>query len=216
MTIKAIESTATDSETSSTLEIDAPESVKQEIGEFLVEQILASTAEAKSPVAGYGKFPALSKLYKTKKEEAGRSGVPNLDFDGDMLSALDYEITDEGLKIGVFGDQAPKADGHNNLSGESQLPLRRFLPDVGEGFKKEISAEIEAILAERAAAEAVEELDTTEIEEALDTVDSKESFFSVLTDLTGIEEEYLLKGAVIANPSLLKAVTAMGLRKYLK
>lgn len=216
MTIKAIEATATDSETSSTLEIDAPDEVKQEIGEFLVEQILASTAESTSPVAGYGKFPALSKLYKAKKEADGRAGVPNLDYEGDMLNSLDYEITDDGLKIGIFGDQAPKADGHNNFSGESSLPLRRFLPDAGETFKKEISAEIEAILAERAAAEAVQELDTSEIEDALDTVETKEDFFNVLTDLTGIEEEYLLKGAVMANPSLLKAVTAMGLRKYLK
>lgn len=216
MTIKAIESTATGSETSTTLEIDAPNSVKEEIGEYLVEQILAATAESTSPVAGYGKFPALSKLYKAKKEEAGRSGVPNLDFDGDMLGALSYEITDEGLKIGVFGDQAPKADGHNNLSGESMLPLRRFLPDAGESFKKEINSEIEAILAEKAVAEVVEDLDVEEIEEALETVETREDFFSALIDLTGVEEEYLLKGAVMANPSLLKVVTSMGLKKYLK
>jgi hypothetical protein len=216
MTIKAVESTATGGETSTTLEIDAPDSVKEEIGEYLVEQILAATAESTSPVAGYGKFPALSKLYKAKKEEEGRSGVPNLDFDGDMLSALDYEITDEGLKIGVFGDQAPKADGHNNLSGESMLPLRRFLPDAGESFKKDINSEIEAILAEKAVAEVFDDLDTEEIEEALEAVETRDDFFAALIDLTGVEEEYLLKGAVMANPSLLKVVTSMGLKKYLK
>lgn len=216
MTIKAIESTATDSETSSTLEIDAPDSVKQEIGEFLVEQILAKTSESESPISGYGKFPALSKLYKTKKEESGRAGVPNLDYEGDMLSALDYEITDEGIKIGVFGDQAPKADGHNNFSGASSLPLRRFLPDVGEGFKKDISSEIEAILAERKVDETVDTFDTEEIEDALSIVETKEEFFSILKDLTDIDEEYLLAGAVMANPTLLKVVTKLGLRKYLK
>lgn len=216
MTIKAIESTATDSETSSTLEVDAPDSVKQEIGEFLVEQILAKTAETTSPIAGYGKFPALSKLYKAKKEEEGRAGIPNLDFEGDMLSALDYEITDEGLKIGIFGDQAPKADGHNNFSGASTLPLRRFLPDVGEEFKKDISSEIEAILAEKAVEDSVQGLDEEDLQDALDTVETREDFYSVLTDLTGVEEEYLLKGAIMANPSLLRLVTSMGFKKYLK
>jgi len=216
MTIKAIDSTANGGETSTTLEIDAPDSVKEEIGEYLVEQILAATAESTSPVAGYGKFPSLSKKYKELKEEAGRAGVPNLDFEGDMLSALNYEITDEGLKIGIFGDQAPKADGHNNLSGESMLPLRRFLPDTGESFRKDINSEIEAILAEKAVEEAVDDLDTEEIQEALDSVETREDFFAALTDLTGVEEEYMLKGAVMANPSLLKIVTAMGLKRYLK
>lgn len=216
MTIKAIESTATDSETSSTLEIDAPESVKQEIGEFLVEQILASTAESTSPIQGHGKFEKLDPKYAKFKESEGRSPVPNLDFEGDMLSALDYEITDEGLKIGIFGNQAPKADGHNNFSGLSKLPPRRFLPDVGESFRKDINSEIEAILAERKVDETMDTFDDAEIEDALSVVESKEEFFSILKDLTDIDEEYLLAGAIMANPTLLKVVTKLGLRKYLK
>ena len=216
MTIKASESTVTDSEISSTIEIDAPTEVKEEIGEYLVEQILASTAESKSPVAGYGKFPALSKDYKAEKEESGRAGVPNLDFEGDMLSALSFEITEEGIKIGIFGDQAPKADGHNNFSGQSQLPLRRFLPDAGEGFRKEIDAEIQSILADKAVEAAADDLDEAEIEEALDVVDTKEDFFSVLKDLTGVEEDYLVKSAVLATPKLLNKIKAMGLVKYLR
>lgn len=216
MTIKASESTVTDSEISSTLEIDAPADVKEEIGEYLVEQILASTAESKSPIAGYGKFPALSKQYKEEKEESGRAGVPNLDFDGDMLSSLTYEVTEEGIKIGIFGDQAPKADGHNNFSGESSLPLRRFLPDAGESFRKEIDAEVEAILADKAVEAAAEDLDEQEIEEALDVVETKEDFYSVLTDLTGVEEPYLVKSAVLATPKLLDKIKAMGLAKFLR
>lgn len=216
MTIKAIDASATDSETSTTLEIDAPDSVKEEIGEYLVEQILAATAESKSPVAGYGKFPSLSKEYKKFKEESGRSGVPNLDFEGDMLSALDYEITDDGLKIGVFGDQAPKADGHNNLSGASSLPLRRFLPDIGESFKKDIDAEIEAILSERKVEEATSDVGDEFIEDALDEVSSKEEFFDALMAITGVEEEYLLKAAILTDTRLLKKIKAAGLAKYLQ
>jgi hypothetical protein len=215
MTIKAVEATANDGETSTTLEIDAPDDVKQEIGEYLVEQILAYTAESKSPVAGYGKFPSLSKKYKEKKEESGRSGVPNLDFDGDMLGALDFEVTEDGIKIGVFGDQAPKADGHNNLSGQSELPLRRFLPDAGEAFNKNIDAEIEAILAERAVKESVEDVPEF-VDEALEVIDSREELFSFLTDLTGIQEEYLLRSAVLTNKTLFNKIKAAGLAGYLK
>jgi hypothetical protein len=215
MAIKAIETTANDSETSTTLEIDAPDDVKEEIGEYLVEQILAYTADSKSPVSGYGNFPSLSKKYKELKEESGRAGVPNLDFEGDMLGSLDYEITEDGLKIGVFGDQAPKADGHNNLSGQSELPLRRFLPDSGEAFKRDINTEIEAILTERAVKESVEEVPEF-VDEALEVIDSREEFFSFLTDLTGIEEEYLLKAAVLTNTPLLNKIKAAGLARYLK
>lgn len=213
--MKSSDSTVSDSEISSLLEIDAPDNVKEEIGEYLVEQILASTAESKSPVAGYGRFPALSKLYKEKKEESGRSGVPNLDYDGDMLSSLDYELTEDGIKIGVFGDQAPKADGHNNFSGDSQLPMRRFLPDVGEEFRKDITAEIEAILNERKVDEAVDDL-PDEIDEALEVVETRDEFFSFLTDITGVEEEYLLVSAAKANPKLMTKIKAAGLLKYLK
>lgn len=216
MAIKVVDSTVNAGELSATLEIDAPNDTKEQIGEYLVEQILAATAESKSPVAGYGKFPALSAKYKEKKEESGRSGVPNLDYEGDMLGELNYEITDEGIKIGIFGEQAPKADGHNNFSGESQLPLRRFIPDVGEDFNKSISFEIEAILAESAVADVVNDLPIDEITAELETVETKSDFFSVLTDLTGIEDERALKNAVLTSPKLLSKVKELGLARYLK
>lgn len=215
-TIKAVESTATDSELSSSLEIDAPDSVKENIGEYLVEQILASTSESKSPVAGYGSFKQLSKKYKEKKEESGREGVPNLDYEGDMLGSLGYELTEDGIKIGIFGNQAPKADGHNNFSGDSELPLRRFLPDVGESFRKDIDQEIALMIADKAAENAAEDLDESEIEEALEVVQSRDDFYAMLSDLTGIEENYLIKSAVLSTPKLFNKIKEMGLTKYLR
>lgn len=216
MPIKAFEVTTTDDETSTTFEIEAPDDVKEMIGEYLVEQILAHNAQSKSPVSGHGRYPALSKLYKQTKEESGRPGVPNLDFEGDMNAELDYRITDEGLKIGVFGDSAPKADGHNNLSGRSELPLRRFLPDVGEHFKRDIDSEIEKMLAEARADEQLKKLSSADIRAELDGIESRGEFYEVMSDLLGIDEEYLIRGAVLANPRLRKLIEAEGLLGFLR
>lgn len=216
MDIKASESFATGDKTSSLLEIDAPDDVKREIGEYLIEQILASTSEQRSPIAGYGRFAPLSKKYKEKKEESGRSGVPNLDFDGDMLGSLEYELTEEGIEIGVFGSEAPKADGHNDFSGASELPLRRFLPDVGESFRKDISQEIEAIITEKALKTSSDEIDTETLDAAFETIESRAEFFDALSELTGIEERYLLKSAALSNPKIMRKIREYGLEDYLK
>jgi hypothetical protein len=56
-----------------------------------------------------------------------------------MLGSLDYKTDGaDRLEIGVFGSDAPKADGHNNLSGDSNLPLRRFIPDEGDVYDSAI------------------------------------------------------------------------------
>jgi len=215
MPLKAVDVTASDSETSTTFDIDAPDEVKEEIGEYLVEQILAHNAESKSPVSGYGKYKALSPAYRLEKEESGRAGEPNLDFYGDMNSALDFELTEDGIKVGVFGDQAPKADGHNNLSGLSKLPTRRFLPDIGEGFKRDIDQEIETIIAENAVKASLDEFENADLEYEFSAIESREEFYDLLTSLTGIEEEFLLRGAVRSSPRLLKLIRSKGLAGYL-
>jgi hypothetical protein len=48
----------------------------------------------------------------------------------------------------VLSSDSDKADGHNNHSGESELPIRRFIPKAedGETYKREILSEINAIL----------------------------------------------------------------------
>lgn len=122
------------------------------IGEFLVDEINASLASAQSPVSGES-FPSLSKDYAKEKRKAGFRGVPDLERSGSMKDALEFRETKNGIEIGFFGDRtnAPKADGHNNFSGDSELPQRRFLPAEGQKFKRAIEQEIENILNEKMA-----------------------------------------------------------------
>lgn len=116
------------------------------MGEFVVNEILRSVSEGKSPVSGRGQFKKLNKLYAD--EEKGGDRNPNLELDGDMLDALTYKpVSGNNIEVGIFASsQVPKADGHNNFSGESKLPTRRFIPEEDESFKKNINQGINRIL----------------------------------------------------------------------
>lgn len=114
--------------------------VLDEISDYVKESILDAVGSHKSPVKGYS-WPKLSKDYKKFKESSGHPGVADLQFSGDLLDALQVKKTrGNKIKVVIEGAQAPKADGHNNHSGESQLPLRRFIPsaDDGDEFKSDI------------------------------------------------------------------------------
>jgi len=64
-----------------------------------------------------------------------------------MLDSLTFEITDSGVEVGIFNpDEEDKADGHNNFSGNSKLPTRRFIPDSSESFNGRIESGINQIL----------------------------------------------------------------------
>lgn len=111
----------------------------KDIAEYVRDEILQFVGDSTSPVAGYGKFKSLSKNYKEFKKGVSGSSEANMELYGDMLDSLEYKITGDKIQIGWFsGDQAAKADGHNNFSGESDLPLRRSIPGKGETFKKSI------------------------------------------------------------------------------
>jgi hypothetical protein len=119
------------------------------IADLIREEILSHVADQNSPVAGHGKFPKLNKEYKEKKKGEGLPGLPNLEFSGDMLDALEvYPVRGGVIRVEISGEEAPKADGHNNHSGDSTLPLRRFIPDDGETFKKKILSGVRDILLE--------------------------------------------------------------------
>ena len=144
--MKAISTTANKNKTASKIDLsDSLEGlnkaqqreVMDQIGELLVTQVLEYVADSKSPIDGSA-FVALSKDYAEKKQEETGSSAPNLDLTGDMLSNLDYKITGDTIELGVYGDEAGKADGHNNFSGESKLPTRQFLPKAGESFDDSI------------------------------------------------------------------------------
>lgn len=111
--------------------------VLDQVGELLVEQVLQSVADSKSPIDG-SKFAKLSKEYAEKKLAETGSKEPNLDLHGDMMQALDFKVKGDDITLGVFGEDAPKADGHNNFSGKSRMKERRFLPAEGQLFEDSI------------------------------------------------------------------------------
>jgi hypothetical protein len=122
--------------------------IKRDVGDYLVEQITKSAGRAQSPVAGESWKQTLSPEYKKKKKAEGLPTKANMEESGDLLDSLTFEETGNGIELGWFGDQAGKADGHNNLSGKSDLPQRRTLPDVGQEFVSSIQSEIEKIVAD--------------------------------------------------------------------
>ena len=124
----------------------AREEVAQAVGEFLLEQTQIKLAQGESPIQGYGKFKKLSKEYAAIKQDEVGNTDPNLESSGEMRDQLTFKTTPKGIEIGVIGPSAKKADGHNNLSGESELPTRRFLPDVGETYKPEIQRQVKEII----------------------------------------------------------------------
>lgn len=117
-----------------------------EAATFLREQVIAYMGNENSPVAGHGAFPKLSKEYARRKREAGHPAVPNLEFDGDLKDSIEVYSKGNRLVIEVTGDEGAKADGHCNHSGDSTLPLRRFIPDDGEQFKRPILEGIARII----------------------------------------------------------------------
>lgn len=110
---------------------------KEDVADYLVGQILRNVSKGSSPVKGHGSFKSLNKEYA--KKEKGGNRTANLELEGDMLDALDTRIKGNRLEVGIFAKgQQGKADGHNNHTGRSELPLRRFIPVESETFKKPI------------------------------------------------------------------------------
>lgn len=110
----------------------------KDIQAFVLEQVLSDVGESRSPVQGYGRFPALSKEYKKEKSSEGGTPIANLELTGAMLSALEVKRKGNTLSLQITGREGDKADGHNNHSGDSSLPLRRFIPGNGETFTRDI------------------------------------------------------------------------------
>lgn len=182
-----------------TVPVEAHEEVKRKIGEFLLEQTLLTVGEAKSPVAGEA-WPALSSEYKAEKKSEGGSGKADLELSGSMLDHLDFKVTDKGIEIGIYGKDAPKADGHNNLSGDSELAAlgkqRRFLPDVGQEYKATIQKEAEKIIADAVASE-------TQIKrQDLEAISSAAELYEFLGELFGGLSRSEIRGAVLRSPAL--------------
>jgi len=156
---------------------DQREEAKRRAGNYLLNEILRNVGNGTSPVEGEGKFKILDKKY-AKVNHKGRR-LAKLELDGDLLAALKVrDLGGDTLEVGVRGGEAPKADGHNQLSQEAKnwaaskedpFPKRRFIPDVTQNFKSSITEGINRIL-DRYKVEDVLEFDT--LEEANDAFEN--------------------------------------------
>lgn len=117
-------------------------SILDDIADLVLTSVLDSVGSSKSPVSGHGSFKSLNKDYAER--EHGGDTKCKLELSGSMLDGLKVKNLGDELVLTVSEKQQPKADGHNNFSGESKLPLRRFIPkeDDGETFDKKIIQEI--------------------------------------------------------------------------
>lgn len=211
--MKVIGSTVNDSEISSVIDIvsdvvapdEVKEKIKDAVGEYLIEQTLLSVGDATSPISGESWKKTLSPEYKKVKDEYGGSLVANMELKGDMLSALGFEKTDEGIKIGVFGGEAPKADGHNNFSGDSTLPSRRFLPDEGQAYKSKIERGVTEIINDILAEEIVPS------KQEFEGVESSSDLYEVLSGLFGDATKSQIKRAVLGSDPLIDLLKELDL-----
>lgn len=186
------------------------ERVAEEVGNFLVEQTLIAIEQEKSPVSGEGTFKALSPEYAKLKKREGGTPKPNLELSGDLKDQIDFKPTKNGVIVGVFGDRAPAADGHNNLSGKSKLPKRRFLPNEGQNYKKEIQVEVNRIIADVIAEE------TTFKARDFEGVRTSTGLYETLGDLLGLTSRKEINLAVIRTKDLEDLLTELGLYDLLK
>lgn len=123
-----------------------------EVGDYLTTAVLDMVGDGSSPVSGFGDFASLSDDYAKKKG----TDLANLELEGDMLSALTFEVetANNSVKIGIFDeDEAIKLYGHNTgFKGhpwlEGKAPQRKVIPDVKESFKPELMDGVATIIEE--------------------------------------------------------------------
>jgi hypothetical protein len=121
--------------------------LKSDIAELIVDEIKIKLAKGESPVQGES-FDPLSEEYAKKEKNGNRR--PNLNLEGDLWDSLEAKFDGNKLVVGVFDSkEVPKADGHNNFSGESKLPQRRFIPSEDQSFRPEIMRKINILINER-------------------------------------------------------------------
>lgn len=122
--------------------------IADQASSFVLNSVLEDASSQRSSVDG-AKWRPLSKDYKVKKTALGGKPIANLELTGDYLGSFKVvKKRDSSLSLTVGADQMGKADGHNNHSGDSSLPLRRSIPnaDDGETFRPEIMRGIKDIV----------------------------------------------------------------------
>lgn len=165
--------------------------------------------EQKSPIEG-GKFKKkLTPEYaKLKKKTVGNTRA-NLEASGEMKDETGYKVADGNLKMGVYGEAAPRADGHTNLSGKSDLPGRDFLPKKGQTYKKEIRDEVDNIIKEHIS-------NTTTLPQvALRNAATKTEFWKILSSTFQGFSRSQIREAIALNKSKLSFISSIGASKWL-
>lgn len=126
-----------------------------DVADYLENAILDYVRDGKSPVAGERKnfIPLQSKEYKKKKLKIAGNTKANLELEGDLLDDFSVNVEKTGKIVIGYDDDASqetlgKADGHNNFSGKSKLPRRRFIPSKKQKFRDKIERDIKEIIAE--------------------------------------------------------------------
>ena len=119
---------------------------KQEVIDFLKEQLLVDYSNRLSPVTGKT-WKGLSADYKEFKSTISSDVTANMELNGDMLDSL--EVRDRSgneIEAGFFeSSEAIKA--FNHTTGDT-VPKRPLIPRPKESFRKGIMSEIDSILEE--------------------------------------------------------------------
>ena len=131
------------------LDPDEREEVMNEVGEYILTEVLDYVAQGISPVTGKP-FDKLSKDYANYQK--GGNTLPNLDLNGDMMRSVEFQVEADRIKIGIFDeDQAIKAYGHiTGMKGhpwlEGKTPQRKLLPNEKETFYSDIMSGVSEII----------------------------------------------------------------------
>ena len=185
--------------------------VAKEVGEFLKDEIAKAVGSSKSPLQG-GRWPGLSREYKKFKRSQNLPGEANLEFSGDMQDNFKEEVTASGaLKLGWFNDSenAKKADGHNNFSGSSDLPLRRQIPSEDDQFKSEIRRGVDSIIAEAVATNVRLPV------RKLQAVTTKTGLFAILSELFPGFTRPQIRDAVLGDDILRDRLNRLNLLRFI-
>lgn len=119
----------------------------RQLKDFILTEVTERMSNGLSPVTGK-KFKKLSKDYLEKKVSEGGAPEANLELQGDLKDSLRVYQRGETLVLTVLSKEQPKADGHNNFSGKSKIPERKFIPNraQNESFSSSFKREIKEFL----------------------------------------------------------------------
>lgn len=126
--------------------------LNEEIGDYVVTTMLDLLGDGVSPVTGTAFTNKLKQKYAD--QEKGGDNTPNMELEGDMLSALTYEADEFSVKIGIWEpDEAIKAYGHNTgFEGhpwlDGKVKPRKLIPSPKEKFASVINEGIDQIIQE--------------------------------------------------------------------